>query len=57
MALLQIKPGRDVGRAYRFLLERRMAEGPLGTDRARAELLDWWAAQTRPESADGAHHE
>lgn len=57
MALLQIKPGRDVGRAYRFLLERRMAEGPLGTDRARAELLDWWAAQTRLESADGAHHE
>jgi len=34
-----------VGRAYSFLLERRIEEGPLGEDRARKELLAWWAAQ------------
>ena len=45
MAILGIPPGRDVGRAYKFLLERRIDEGPLGADRAREELLAWWAAQ------------
>jgi poly(A) polymerase len=45
MATLQIPPGRDVGRAYAYLLERRIEEGPLGEDRARAELLVWWADQ------------
>jgi poly(A) polymerase len=45
MAVLDIPPGRDVGRAYSFLLERRIEEGPLGEDRARKELLAWWAAQ------------
>lgn len=54
MALLGVKPGRDVGRAYQFLLERRMADGPLGAERARAELLSWWAGQTGLESAEEA---
>jgi poly(A) polymerase len=45
MALLDIGPGPVVGQAYRFLLERRMDEGPLGPDQARAELLAWWAAR------------
>ena len=35
MELLGIPPGRDVGRAYHYLLERRIDEGPLGADRAR----------------------
>jgi poly(A) polymerase len=43
MEILGIPEGRDVGRAYAFLLERRMEEGPLGEDRAREELLAWWA--------------
>jgi poly(A) polymerase len=43
MEILRIPQGRDVGRAYAFLLERRMEEGPLGEDRAREELLAWWA--------------
>ena len=46
MELLGIPPGRDVGRAYRYLLERRIDAGPLGPDRAREELLAWWAAQS-----------
>jgi poly(A) polymerase len=45
METLGISQGRDVGRAYAFLLERRMEEGPLGEDRAREELLAWWSNQ------------
>lgn len=43
MELLGIGEGREVGEAYRFLLERRMEEGPLGPERAAAELRQWWA--------------
>ena len=45
MTILGIPPGRDVGRAYAWLLERRIEEGPMDEDRAREELLAWWAAQ------------
>ncbi|MFV0451933.1 MAG: CCA tRNA nucleotidyltransferase [Propioniciclava sp.] len=45
MELLGIRPGRVVGEAYRFLLERRMDEGPLGEERARDELRSWWEAR------------
>jgi poly(A) polymerase len=49
MALLGIKPGPVVGRAYKFLLNERMENGPLPAEEAEARLLRWWAAQ--PESA------
>ena len=42
MEILGIEPGPVVGQAYRFLLERRIDEGPLGKERAEAELLAWW---------------
>ncbi len=45
MALLDIPPGRAVGEAYRYLLELRMEHGPLGAERAEAELRAWWAAR------------
>ena len=45
MQALGIGPGRDVGEAYRYLLELRMDRGPLGADAAREELLAWWAAR------------
>ena len=45
MELLQIPPGPVVGQAYHFLLERRIDEGPLGPERAEAELRAWWAEQ------------
>jgi poly(A) polymerase len=45
MAALGIAPGPAVGEAYRFLLELRIDEGPLGEDRARERLLAWWAAR------------
>ncbi|MFN3865567.1 MAG: CCA tRNA nucleotidyltransferase, partial [Demequina sp.] len=43
MEVLGIGPGRDVGMAYKHMLELRMEHGPLGDERARAELLAWWA--------------
>ena len=45
MEILDLKPGRVVGEAHKFLLELRMDHGPLGEDRAREELLAWWAAR------------
>ena len=43
MATLGIPPGRQVGEAYKYLLELRIDNGPLGADRAREALLAWWA--------------
>lgn len=49
MALLGLKPGPVVGRAYKFMLEERMESGPLSQEDAESKLLAWWAEQ--PESA------
>lgn len=46
MQILGIGPGREVGEAYKFLMNLRMDEGPLGEDRAREELLSWWNNRT-----------
>lgn len=51
MELLGIPEGREVGQAYRFLMELRMEEGPLGQERATRELLAWWAER---HPGDGA---
>lgn len=45
MSLLELKPGRDVGRALAFLLDLRMEEGPLGEAEASRRLRAWWIAQ------------
>ncbi|MFC6287036.1 CCA tRNA nucleotidyltransferase [Nocardioides sp. GCM10027113] len=45
MQILGIAPGREVGDAYKFLLELRMDRGPLGEDEARRELLAWWESR------------
>jgi poly(A) polymerase len=42
MELLDIPPGREVGEAYRFLLELRLDNGPMSEDDAKAALLEWW---------------
>ncbi|MDO5049029.1 MAG: CCA tRNA nucleotidyltransferase [Actinomycetaceae bacterium] len=42
MEALDLKPGPEVGRAYKYLLALRMEHGPLGEQRAREELLKWW---------------
>jgi poly(A) polymerase len=43
MQILGIPPGREVGEAYKFLMELRLDEGPLGEERAREKLLRWWS--------------
>jgi len=48
--VLGIPPGRDVGEAYRFLLDIRLDEGLIGPDAAEQRLREWWAAR----SADGS---
>jgi poly(A) polymerase len=45
MEILGIGPGREVGAAYRYLLELRMDRGPMSEDEARAALLEWAARQ------------
>ena len=45
MAILGLKPSREVGEAYRFLLELRLENGPMERERATAALLEWWAAR------------
>ena len=42
MALLNLKPSREVGAAMDFLMELRLDQGPIGQERASAELLKWW---------------
>ena len=48
MEILGIKPGPLVGRAYKFLLERRLDDGPADFETSKQALLQWWAEQ--PES-------
>jgi len=45
MAILGIGPSRTVGEAYKYLLEMRIDEGPLGVDEATKRLHEWWAAE------------
>ncbi|WP_410787144.1 CCA tRNA nucleotidyltransferase [Kribbella sp. C-35] len=46
MQILGISPGREVGEAYKFLMELRLDQGPLGEDQAREELLRWWSERS-----------
>jgi len=45
MRILGLKPGPEVGEAYRFLMEARLDAGPLGAEEAEARLRSWWAAR------------
>ncbi|MEC5177378.1 poly(A) polymerase [Cryobacterium sp. MP_M5] len=45
MAILGVRPGREVGEAYRYLLEQRLDDGPLGEDEATRRLQAWWAGR------------
>jgi poly(A) polymerase len=46
MRILDVKPGREVGQAYDFLMNLRLDEGPLGEEEATARLLAWWASRS-----------
>ncbi|WP_415095198.1 CCA tRNA nucleotidyltransferase [Nocardioides sp.] len=43
MELLGLPPGREVGEAYRFLMELRLDEGVLSEAEAEERLRAWWA--------------
>ena len=45
MKLLDIKPSAAVGKALDYLLELRLEHGPLGEERATAELINWWSKE------------
>jgi poly(A) polymerase len=52
MEILGIPPGREVGLAYQFLLEKRLDDGPMSEEAAREALLAWWSARGQ-DSAGG----
>ncbi len=43
--LLALPPGPIIGKAYRWLLELRMAEGPIEPEDARRRLREWATSQ------------
>jgi poly(A) polymerase len=45
MELLGLGPGREVGEAYRFLMELRLDRGIVDAEAAKEALLAWWAAR------------
>ena len=45
MRILDLKPSRQVGEAYEFLMELRLEEGPLVPEVAEKRLLAWWASR------------
>ena len=45
MRILDLPPGREVGEAYRHMLEVRLDQGPLSAEEATAELLRWWESR------------
>jgi len=51
MQILGIGPGREIGDAYKFLLELRLEQGPLDEAAATAALKAWWAERSRGVSS------
>lgn len=45
MEILDLKPSKEVGLAYNFLMEIRLDEGSIGYDEAKKRLLEWWASR------------
>ncbi|MFF9122490.1 CCA tRNA nucleotidyltransferase [Streptomyces sp. NPDC014889] len=45
MEVLGVKPGPAVGKAYKYLLELRLENGPMDHDAAVAALKEWWVEQ------------
>ena len=46
MEILGIRPGPEVGRAYKHMLELRLENGPMEQDAAVAAVKEWWAEQS-----------
>lgn len=46
MEILGIKPGPEVGQAYKFLLEHRLDNGPVSPEEAAELLKTWWSERS-----------
>ncbi|MFI2187234.1 CCA tRNA nucleotidyltransferase [Streptomyces sioyaensis] len=46
MQILGLRPGPEVGKAYKQMLELRLEHGPMDREAAIAALKDWWATQS-----------
>ncbi len=46
MEVLDVGPGPVIGKAYKFLLELRLENGPMEREAAVAALKEWWAEQS-----------
>ncbi|MCI3223222.1 CCA tRNA nucleotidyltransferase [Streptomyces sp. NP-1717] len=46
METLGVGPGPVIGAAYKFLLELRLENGPMGRDEAVSALKEWWSSQS-----------
>ncbi|GAB2901088.1 CCA tRNA nucleotidyltransferase [Neomicrococcus lactis] len=46
MEILGIKPGPEVGQAYKFLLEHRLDNGPVSPEEAAELLNTWWSERS-----------
>ncbi|MFE2420458.1 CCA tRNA nucleotidyltransferase [Streptomyces hokutonensis] len=46
MEILGVTPGPVIGRAYKFLLELRLENGPMEHEAAVAALKEWWASES-----------
>ncbi|MCW4459138.1 CCA tRNA nucleotidyltransferase [Microbacterium sp. MPKO10] len=44
--VLGIRPGPEIGEAYKWLLELRLDEGTLGEDEAERRLKEWWSTRS-----------
>ena len=47
MRILNIKPGPEVGKAWKFLKDLRLDEGPLGEEEATRRLKEWAERELR----------
>ncbi len=45
MRILSLKPSKDVGEAYKFMMELRLDNGPLEPEEAEKRLLEWWQSR------------
>ena len=45
MRILGLKPSKDVGEAYKFMMELRLDNGPLEPEEAEKRLLEWWQSR------------
>lgn len=53
MQILGIGPSREVGEAYRYLLEVRLDDGPMDREEAESRLRAWWAARSMKGDVTG----